>query len=220
LQRIFDFGTGENESMSLTTSTGVISGQLRFSMKNGDLEEQLNAPHLALYTWTHVAVTLEASGASMYVNGELVTESDNFTINPLDFKPVLNYIGRSQNDSDPLFYGYIDDFRIYNYALQANEITQLNADTTTYEPVTNSYNGLSIWPVPADNVLNVNFSLTKKTEFHAIEMLNMDGRTLIHKDIKSIASSQLNVSNIPAGIYLLKLSSQKNSILKKIVIKH
>lgn len=121
-QRIFDFGNDESQNMFLTPRSG--SGQLRFAIKDGGTEQSLDAPVLPTGTWSHVAVILAESGASMYVNGELVTESDAITINPLDFKPVLNYIGRSQYP-DPLFNGVVDDFRVYNYALSANEVVQL-----------------------------------------------------------------------------------------------
>jgi len=47
------------------------------------------------------------------------------TIRPSDIKPAINYIGRSQFSSDPLIKAYIDDFRIYNYSLSAEEVKGL-----------------------------------------------------------------------------------------------
>jgi fibronectin type 3 domain-containing protein len=121
-QRIFDFGNNQSENMFLSPSSG--SSQLRFTINNGGVEQSLNASALPIGEWSHVAVTLSASGAKMYVNGKLVAESNTLNISPLDFKPVLNYIGRSQF-SDPLLNGRIDDFRIYNYALEPEEIAKL-----------------------------------------------------------------------------------------------
>jgi hypothetical protein len=118
-QRIFDFGNGEAQNMFLTPSSG--SGTLRFAIKNGGAEQTIETTVLPTNTWTHIAVTLGASAARMYVNGTLAAESTTVTIRPLDFKPVLNYIGRSQYP-DPLLNGNIDDFRVYNYALSASEI--------------------------------------------------------------------------------------------------
>ena len=42
--------------------------------------------------------------------------------------PVLNYLGRSQFPADPLFKGYLDDVRIYNYALSADAVRQAMDD--------------------------------------------------------------------------------------------
>ncbi|WP_114778603.1 LamG-like jellyroll fold domain-containing protein [Botryobacter ruber] len=123
-QRIFDFGNSTAENMFLTPGSGA--GTLRFAIKNGGGEQMLDAPALPTGQWSHVAVTLGAFGGRLYVNGTLVAESNTVTISPLDFKPVLNYIGRSQYP-DPLLNGRIDDFRVYNYALSATEVAQLAA---------------------------------------------------------------------------------------------
>ena len=62
---------------------------------------------------------------ALYIDGDLKDYSDAMTIRPLDIKPRLNYVGRSQFASDPLFAGYINDLRIYNYPLTGEEITKL-----------------------------------------------------------------------------------------------
>lgn len=121
-QRVFDFGNDQTQYMFLTPSSGP--GTLRFAIKNGGAEQVLDAAVLPTNVWSHVAVTLGTSGAQMYVNGTLVAESSTVTIHTLDFKPVLNYIGRSQYP-DPLLNANIDDFRVYNYALSATEIVAL-----------------------------------------------------------------------------------------------
>ncbi len=121
-QRIFDFGNDQAEYLFLTPKSG--SGLLHFGIKNGGAEQVLSASALPTGEWVHVAVSLSNTGASMYVNGEVVAESNGITISPIDFKPVLNYIGRSQWP-DPLLNGKIDDFKIFNYALSANEIADI-----------------------------------------------------------------------------------------------
>ncbi len=136
-QRIFDFGNSQAQNMFLSPSSG--SGELLFAIKNGGSEQQLSSSALSSGSWIHVAVTLSSSGGSMYMNGALVDESSAITISPLDFKPVLNYIGRSQYP-DPLFNGYIDDFRIYNYALSSSEVADL-AGNPNPEPSTGITSG-------------------------------------------------------------------------------
>jgi hypothetical protein len=56
----------------------------------------------------------------------LTAQSGSVTIHPSDFKPVLNYIGRSQ-DGHMFFNGALNDFRIYNYALSPVAIAGLSA---------------------------------------------------------------------------------------------
>lgn len=124
-QRIWDFGTGTSQYMFLTPKG---DNGMRFAIKDEGAEQQITVTTLPVNTWVHLAVTIGTDGARLYVNGELKGTNTNVTISPNDFRPMLNYIGRSQFASDPNFKGNIDDFRIYNYALSADEIKAL----TTY----------------------------------------------------------------------------------------
>jgi hypothetical protein len=217
-QRIFDFGNSEDQYMFLTPEDN--SGKMRFAIKNGGDEQIVETNALATGTWTHIAVTIGASGASIYINGVLVAESSAVTISPLDFKPILNYIGRSQYP-DPLFKGNIDDFRVYNYALSANEIAQVSVVPTNVADFENNYeNCLSLWPLPANDVLNVNYSAMNKNTLSTITVINMNGKAVMNKNINYINDTKLNVSNLPSGIYILKLSNSKETLMKKLIIKH
>jgi hypothetical protein len=118
-QRIFDFGNDKNQNMFLTPRSG--NNTLRFAIKNGGGEQITQTAQLPDNQWVHVAVTLGANTAKLYVNGELKATNSNTTIKPSDFKPQNNYIGKSQWP-DPLLSGMIDEFRIYNYVLSAEEI--------------------------------------------------------------------------------------------------
>ncbi|BCX49830.1 hypothetical protein HAHE_37380 [Haloferula helveola] len=128
-QRIFDFGNGIEEYLYLSPKAG--GGGLRFSIKDGGVEQQLNAPALVTGEWVHLAVTLGPSTSCLYVNGSLADESTAVTLRPSDFKPALNLIGASQFPADPFFDGSIDDFRIYNHALDSSAIASLAGQTTT-----------------------------------------------------------------------------------------
>jgi len=218
-QRVFDFGNDTNQYLFLAASLGT--GQLRFSIKNGGAEQQLNAPALTVGKWSHVAVTLGASGASMYVNGVLVNESAAVTISPLDFKPVLNYIGRSQF-SDPLFNGYIDEFSVYNYALSANEVAQISGTLANgiSGVASDSNSGLSLWPMPANDVLNISFTAENSNSLSSLTVYNASGRLVLSRDITSTAATELRVSDLPSGIYLLKLTTGKATMMKKFIVNH
>ncbi len=141
-QRVFDFGNGEDSYMFLTPSTG---SELRFVMKNGGEEEILTSTKIPTSSYKHIAVTIEpAAGGktsvTLYVDGVAKATKDDFTISPADIAASVAYIGRSMFVGDPLFKGYIDDFRIYNYALAAEQVAAIMNDTgATSVDVTNSY---------------------------------------------------------------------------------
>lgn len=222
-QKIFDFGNGETERMYLTTSTSLVDGELQFVIKHNSVEQVLSTNQLNFKEWIHVAITLNANEARMYVDGELVDESDVFTLSPADIDPKLNYIGRSQSSYEPLFNGSLDDLIMYNYALSKDDIGQIVisgqiADTnkTSVAAKNRVEPSLSVWPVPAKEILNVNYSFlpqdkTKLTVFDA------KGRILINKEVHTVKTT-LDTSTLQKGIYLLRLTNGKSTLTKKFII--
>jgi len=126
-QRIFDFGNGEEQYLFLSPSDDV--GQMHFGMTTNGYgnEETLTADELPIGQWTHVALVLSNTTAMLYVDGTNVASSSSFTINPSDINPVLNYIGRSQFATDSMLSAAIDDFRVYNHALDGAAVAALAA---------------------------------------------------------------------------------------------
>lgn len=124
-QRIFDFGSGIDRYMFLAP---IARGEMRFVMKNGGDEEILSATKLNANTWYHVAVCISTDAVVLYVDGKEVARSTDMKIRPSDIRPAINYIGCSQFSADPLLNGYVDDFRIYNYALTSEEVMAVTED--------------------------------------------------------------------------------------------
>ena len=116
---LFDFGYSDTECIYLSPVDG---SKMRFVMRHGDTEQALEAPKMGTSLWRHVAITISSQAIRLYVGGELVAESTDITLRPSDIRPVLNYIGRSQQATIPWMKCYLDDFRIYNYALSASAI--------------------------------------------------------------------------------------------------
>ncbi len=189
--RIFDFGNGPDQNMYLTPRSN--NSQLRFAIKNGGVEQSLNSTALSLVKWTHVAVTLGKSGAAMYVNGVKVDESADITIRPNDFKPVLNYIGKSQY-ADPLLKGYIDDFRVYNYALSSDEVARLAGSLI-------------------DNVTPV-----RMTDFQSVQIFDIQGRLILSSSLNDGQELKDIVKQLKAGVYVIKTIGALQSNIQKVVI--
>lgn len=213
-QRIFEFGNNETEYMNMTP-------RLRFSIKNGDAEQRLNAPALPEKEWAHVAVTLGESGARMYLNGELVDESPGIDTRPVDFKPVLNYIGRGVFQV-PLFDGKIDDFRIYNYECSEEEIFALYDEVQTSAALVKNNRGtkLMVYPVPANDVLKYSYSSEILANDLNLKLYNIFGRLVLEKELGNRQSGELDISGIPSGIYMLKISNSQEFVSKKVIVNH
>jgi hypothetical protein len=125
-QRVWDFGRDTTAYMFLSSNNG--GQRLKFSITvDGRLNESsVTADGLPLSTWKHVALVLDASGATLFVDGQQKANNPAIILRPADLGDNLNnYIGRSQFSSDPYLDGKIDEFRVYNRALSAQEIQAL-----------------------------------------------------------------------------------------------
>jgi hypothetical protein len=131
--RVFDFGSGTGVNMFLTPEAGFDGGPMRFAIKPGGQAEQLiDGPSLSAGQWRHVAVTIDGDIGSLYLDGVLVGTNTSMTFDPADLGiTTQNYLGDSQYESDPSLFGRIDDFRIYNEALPAEQIAQLAGAAAT-----------------------------------------------------------------------------------------
>ena len=124
-RRIFDFGSSTSVNMFLVPTAG---STIRYAITTGGngAEQRINGTSaLSTGVWHHVAVTLNGTTGTLYVDGVSVGTNSAMTLNPASLgSTTLNYIGKSQY-ADPNLDGQIDQFRIYNRALSAAEVLTL-----------------------------------------------------------------------------------------------
>jgi hypothetical protein len=135
-ERIFDFGNSMTTGyMFVTTQQAATTpNSVRFAISTAGnaAEEVINMTTPAMLStgvWHHVAVTLAAGTTytgTLYIDKAVAGTNTAMTLRPSNLgNTPNNWIGRSQFAVDPLFDGFIDDFRIYSRALSAAEIAAL-----------------------------------------------------------------------------------------------
>lgn len=223
-QRIFDFGNGEDEYIFLTPNAG--SQRLRLAIKgNGGGEQYIDSRvSLAgkLNTWIHVAATWDENGVNLYQDGELVASSTDMTLRPCDFKPVMNYIGRSQFGADPMFRGNIDDVRIYNFAMNAQQISDLangNESGNSISAATQDDNSLYVGGLPANHTVELSYGTIGEAQVDFC-IYDTQGRTVLTARARQGEHVSIGVSALPDGVYILKAVCGKESCSKKFTVQH
>ncbi|MFT3786306.1 MAG: autotransporter-associated beta strand repeat-containing protein [Tepidisphaeraceae bacterium] len=81
----------------------------------------METDQLATGQWVHLALAIGGNTGVLYVDGK-PRVAGQILLNPSNIAPTLNYIGKSQFSADPLFKGMVDDFRIYDYALDPGQV--------------------------------------------------------------------------------------------------
>jgi hypothetical protein len=125
-QRIVDFGNNTTVYIFLTPTSSTGKIQLAITKTSNPGQQLLNGTTaLPLSMWKHVAVVMDGQKASLYVDGALESTS-NITMRPADLGTTAsNWLGRSQYSQDPYFKGSLDDFRIYDRALTAEQVAAI-----------------------------------------------------------------------------------------------
>lgn len=124
-----------HEIFNLQSSSATTQDGLYLALKSGQIIAGYNGEFtlgnnttLTAANWNHFVLTWEKASASnqnfkLYRNGALI-ESVPFT-NPINTVYDQLQIGGNKNETRDYLDGNIDDFRIYNQALTASDITEL-----------------------------------------------------------------------------------------------
>jgi hypothetical protein len=122
-QRIFDFGSGTGTYIFLCPRNGI-TGTMRLAITTSGAagESLIDSPATLPSGWHHVAVVIKNGNMQISLDGAVVANGSTALV-PSDLGWTgSNWLGRSQYAADAYFNGSLDDFRIYDYALSADEI--------------------------------------------------------------------------------------------------
>ena len=161
--------------------------------------------------WKHMVYTYEQSTgvAKIYIDGVL-KNSGTFSAWSTGNYGVF-YLG-SLFGSGSEYKGYVDDLKIYNYAISQAEVTALFTSTTlATSENTGTTTDISIYPNPVKDVLNIK----SNKEIQSVEIFNTVGQKVLQSK-----GNQVNTSKLKAGVYMIQIKDAKNEISTKKFIKN
>ena len=109
--------------------SGLLFG-FYFGIKDGEEKEVISEVDAWEAEWTHVALVQNTEKAQIYVNGGLDAEADTGGPARLDFAEEGLSIAANQGGSN-FFNGSVDEFRIWDIALSAEEVNEAMKLTPT-----------------------------------------------------------------------------------------
>lgn len=77
---------------------------------------------------------------------------------------------------------------------------------------------INVYPNPANDKITIDISSFDETNKTFAELLSVDGKILKSQPLVK-SKTQLNVSDLPSGIYILKVTDNKDIIVKRITKK-
>ncbi|MBE0537527.1 MAG: hypothetical protein IH624_17825 [Phycisphaerae bacterium] len=138
---------------STSTHFSINSGRVTVDYNGGVIPEPTGAlqspasPLMAGGGWTHVAITASQSAAltAIYINGEMVASREQTMVSGLTLGNAQSSWGTAR-----YFAGWMDDIRMYDHALTAEEVGQAMSGTgvTNLDPPSGAIR------VPIDQILS------------------------------------------------------------------
>ncbi len=156
--------------------------------------------------WNYFVCVRDAENAALYlyVNGvQVATAADNSG----DITSTLPLMIGNMASLDGQFTGSIDELKIYNTALSADEVASLNTvygcptTGTGVNDILNS-SGLSVYPNPTNGELHIEGCNPKMVEIYSI-----DGSKAM---TVSPLSNKIDVSTLNKGAYFLRVTNNDN----------
>ncbi len=93
-------------------------------------------------------------------------------------------------------------------------ISKLNADVLTGLESLDKQYSFSAYPNPANDVLNI---YSEEENIKTVELITSQGQILFQQKLISTKSVVLNLSNYTAGLYFVKITGEKNTVVKKVM---
>lgn len=173
--------------------------------------------------WHFVVLTYEyGEKLRMYLNGNPIdsmnTVAHQVTVNVSNLPLVIGGNQVTSTSANFHFAGKIDDIRIYERILLPAEIKTIFDAPVPIDQIEEF--PIFLHPNPLNNKLTISWSGTKQ-HLMEIEVLSGTGKRLLnaHWSTQVSSSREMDLSSLPDGIYLVKITSQKGVFSKKIIKK-
>ena len=160
--------------------------------------------------WHSFVVTKTNFDIFLYLDNQLISHKGDSIQNPLG---TTFYIGRQYPPNTEYFPGKIDDIRIYNCALNSNQIDYLFHETSTSINNYENSNNFSIYPNPANDKIKLELNVLKNS---IVSIYNIQGQLLLQQAIKHY-QTEIDISSFARGMYFVKVETDKGIVSKKFI---
>lgn len=182
-------------------------------------------------TWYHAVLVIDRDNQEVrgYMNGVKVGATQTLTPNGMiKGKPnggrytsgalgICTYKPKKYQ----AFIGVMDEFRVFGKGLSQDEINDLYTNPTenilSTTEIYNDNKNILLYPNPIGNDKNATIYFGN-LEVSLLEIFNMEGKSIFKKEINSQQQFiELDFSSYNEGMYIIKLNSKNNVIIRKII---
>lgn len=160
--------------------------------------------------------TPDAGPWNWYNEGSFIATWDFIDPNPPVTGAMQNCVSLQGSDNDPVRARLVIDTAVMFLAPRIMWATGIVTGTTNIENMALQSN-LSVFPNPASDLLRIETADFSRPIME-VTLMDMAGRTVAQQSEVLSDKTSIEVSGIPAGIYLLEVQATEGRITKKVII--
>lgn len=179
--------------------------------------------------WYHVAVVYTGSEMVLYINGQ-EKERAAATLSSASTSALYVAGGNYIPGNDHLFKGKLDEVKLFDATIAACEVFNMylqqpngaacNSASKTGETLNTAADvtdvieklQLDVYPVPANNVLNI-----KTSNLARVQLIDISGRIVWESEVADQVM-QADISELTSGFYIVRATSATEVVTKNVVI--
>lgn len=181
-------------------------------------------------TWHHIAVVVDGTEWSYYLDGELAASKNIFGSLSVQ-APAQLYFGMNPNRGDYPMSCSMDDINIYHYPLSSSQVSQIYAGEAITEPVNDDpvtfhFDGDLKESADRIGLSGTGYTLTRDAQRGQVVKLDAGGQLNFSEDILPKGSSTMNllykkesIGTTDDGKYIYQFSNADNSYGIKLKVK-
>ncbi len=157
-----------------------------------------------------LAAAIDNTNSTTWDNGAeyaLTTATGDFTFRASFFD--VDYIGTDVPTDPTNISGLITERNDGDYFITARNAADIDSNLSISE---NNITGLSVYPNPATDVLNISTALNAEK---SVVIFDITGKVVINTK----TSGTLSVSNLQAGVYIIQITEGETTATAKLIIK-
>jgi hypothetical protein len=171
----------------------------------------------AVYTWDPAEETEEASG---YIEGpEFVAEEAYNVKIRFNLDSTISYVVNEEvvstitPDAAALNGQYYLVLGTDDYT-SSWFVDNLSVEVPTAGVKNTAISEFAVYPNPANNIISAS---SKDALVNAVTFTDLNGRTVKSSSFNGVNNAQVNISDLASGVYMMNISSDKGTTVKKIV---
>ncbi len=212
--------SGYNQDYVLAVSyiNNITKAQFIFGQGSGQYMNLISNSNLQTNQWYLITATRKNGVAKLWINASLDANANyNFTLYNQNYNLKLGM----SHDNAQSFSGKLDELRIYNWALEEEQIIDIyNEQPTGINKLINPEASFNIFPNPSNGLFEIKFFYNSNLNTN-VQLLNSLGQVVYNEDILNIKkenSLKIDIENLPKGIYTVLFKTEGQLISKLLFI--